>query len=78
MGFNHDLERNRVILLLDTSLVVGVTILIVDCVLSIIAASAEPSINSIFLPWAKICASWVNIPEVTTNPPVAPSTAITP
>jgi len=46
--------------------------------LSIMPFSAEPSISSMFFPSTKARASALKVPEVTTNPPVAPCDAITP
>ena len=40
--------------------------------------NAGPSISLTLRPLAKLVASSVNRPEVTTNPPVAPLAAITP
>lgn len=42
------------------------------------AESLAPSINSILRPLANAFASFVNYPDVTTNPPAAPWAAITP
>lgn len=42
------------------------------------ACNALPSISSMFRPVANARASSVNIPDVTTKPPVAPFAAITP
>ena len=45
---------------------------------SIMALSAGPSMSSMFFPATNEHASALKVPEVTTNPPVAPCDAITP